>query len=901
MSVPLPLRRALTVAFVLALSLFAAGCQRGEDEDDAAAAPDDPFGIDIARTIESPGISAGADVLVDTWGIPHIFAANPNDALHIQAYLSCKDRLFEMDMARRIPQGRLGELLGQLPAVGPIAADLIVRTVDLDFRSIMMGPDGVLIADRLIETMDEGVLALVQAYANGVNECLADIVAGRNGLTEPPAYEGLVAVDPAVLEPWTPYDTVSLLMLSLWSASNSVSRELAFGEALAALGPEKFLDFFRGQPADPTTILPDGFDSIDPLAIDAAPIDKAALVRRADELRPALDAIRGARERLDELHGFFGSPGFHSNSWSVAGDRIAADGSFVANDPHLDLLHPPFFWIVHVDTTLYGEGDLNFAGLAIAGAPGVQIGHNGRVGWGGTNAYMDTYDAYVETLADGGESVVFKGGPVKIYNAQQEFFRDMTHEAEPRKIPVQIVPHHGPIVPGSCTKTHCVSLKWTAQEPGTEMQAYLDILFAKDVDEALDAWSLYRKGPYNWAVGDASGRIGFSAAVDMPIRDNWKVYPPYLPLPGDGLAEWVGFVPDEFVPRMTDPESGQIVTANNDIIGTMLDNDPTDDPHYFYYDMDLGLRAGRIDRMLTGLGDPLSLDDMERVQTDNFSVLGRRIVPHLLDAANVRPELVDGARAEGLARLAAWNFTTPTGVTHAWRDTWPSDEEIAESIGATIFHSFFGHLALRTFADEFEDAGLDLPGLSGGPQWEARCLLKLLEDVGALIHGEAWWDDIRTPEVETREEIVLAALGDAMDELFEILGGVTGEWQWGRVHTSEFGLSFEGIEIPSFLSPVLGPAPRGGGTFTVNVANVTSLVGDYRDGHAPGARMVMNVDGEKNESRVVIPGGQSERFDSPHRDDLFDEFLNDAYIPLYWTIDEIVPVTAERIRFTPAS
>ncbi len=891
-------------ALVLLIAIFTlTACERGDDEEAAAG---DPFGIPIDTLITQYNLQDDVDVLVDPWGIPHIYARNDHDAWYVQGYLAAKDRFFQMDLARRLGTGRLGEVLGEIPLLGPIVGLLVAQDIDLYYRAIFSDRQGRAIADALLETLDPQVEEVLAAYAEGVNAWLYDVITMRHGMTEPPAYEGLVNPEASMLDPWSVRDTLALLVVSMWSASNSVDQELAMGEALLALGPEQFADFFRAQPDDPTTVLPNGAGDITPASYGV----EVPLAQIADDLRPAGEALRAALAAAAAAGTNLFAPGMHSNNWAVDGAHSAGGHALLANDPHLSMLNPAYFWLCHVDSKTLGDGAISFAGLSFPGAPGAQIGHNDYIGWAGTSAGYDTYDAYVEELDPANdEAVLFDGESVPLHRAElsQEMFNitlDGTHEA--RRMPIRIVPHHGPIVPGSCKKGRCISLRWTGAEAGDEMNAFIDVLTATDVEEGLAALAQYRRGPYNWLVADRDGRVGYVAAAELPQRQNWRERPPYLPLPGTGTAEWGAATPDEDLARLVDPAAGYIATANNDIYGALRDNDPTDETYYYYFSLDIGYRAGRIADLLSGRdggADPhaLTLEDMRRFQADNVSLLAQRAVPHLLAAAQARPDLVDTVMQGALDYLTVWDYTTPAGEPDRFRPALVDETTRRNSVAATLFHVWFGHAAAMIFGDEFAAARVDLPGeeSESGPQFEARALLNLLNDEASTHRGAAWFDDVETARIETREEILLAAWRAAIDFLSLELGPEMAEWTWGRLHTAEFGLIFEGFTVPDLISPILGPAAADGGNFTVNVANSYGLTEDYQAAHAPAGRMVMEIDGDRFESWAVLPGGQSERYDSPHFQDLFAHYLSGELAPVLYTIDEILPVTVERIKFAP--
>ncbi|MCZ7582058.1 MAG: penicillin acylase family protein [Deltaproteobacteria bacterium] len=875
---------------------FVTGCDEGEDDEDEGVLP-------VAQEVPVEGLQEPVEVYLDAYGVPHIYAMNDHDALFSQGYLAARDRFFEMDMARRLGSGRLGELLGQVPALGTVVAELIAWEVDLYFRSLLIGLDGRPVADSIYDQIkdDDWVMGLLNSYCDGVNAYLADLIARRNGVTEPPVYNGIVDVRPEHLEPWTPRDIISILMVNSWSASNSVSAELSLAEALEALGPEKFLDFYRAQPVTNVTALGAGGEK------KAAAVDKeaqlAALKKTAERLAPAMDAIRAAREATDAARTTLASQGFHSNNWAVDAAHSATGNALIANDPHLSMLNPPFFWLSHVDSVTLGSGSLSFAGLSVPGAPGAHLGgHNGRVAWGETNAYYDVYDAYIETYRNG--AVEFEGDEVPVYHAQQEFNLDLDGRAGSVKYPVQIVPHHGAIVPGSCKKGHCVSLRWTGSEPGRELYAFMDLLYVENVGEALDALEQYRRGAYNWALADTSGNIGYIAGCEVPIRENWQTQPPYLPLPGTGGAEWIGSVPDEAIACQMNPARGYVATANNDIYGTLLDNDVTNDEYYFYFNTDLGLRAGRIDEMLSGTdlhfdANALTLDDMKRMQTDTTSDAARRLVPFLQAAAENLPKRVDADMRDALDLFESWNFTTPSGTPDFWRPEVPPRDVQSASAATLVFHTWWAELIRATFGDEFKKAKWKLPSESAPPQYETKALLTLLENPEEMILGEAWWDDVGTPfRVETRDETLLNALHAALARLEEDMGPDWDDWRWGEAHTAEYGVSFEGITVPSFISPVLGPGAADGGNFTVNVANWTDA-DDFRDSHSPAARFVAEAQDDGFMAYAILPGGQSERYDSPHYDDQFPLYLSGEYIPIPFHYDDVLAVADDHLRLVP--
>ena len=208
----------LPLAIALTFLVLVAACNRGDDEEKTSG---DPFGIAVTSTNVQSGLTAEADVMVDQWGIPHIYAGNDRDAWFIQGYKAATDRFAQMDLARHLGQGRIAEIIGEIPAAGWPIAFLMAKDVDLFYRSMFTASNGHLVAEIIEEQLNDERTAILQAYADGVNAYLADVIGGRNNALLPSAYSGLINLDPEDIDPWTVFDTLSILVVSFWSASNS--------------------------------------------------------------------------------------------------------------------------------------------------------------------------------------------------------------------------------------------------------------------------------------------------------------------------------------------------------------------------------------------------------------------------------------------------------------------------------------------------------------------------------------------------------------------------------------------------------------------------------------------------------------------------------------------------------
>lgn len=865
------------------------------------------------------GLAGRVDVVVDAHGIQHVYAQNDHDAFVVQGYLCAHERFFEIELLRRIAAGRLSELVGEIPGLGPAAAGFVARELDLYYRTIFTSPRGTRLSQEVLGTLPPEALQVLEAYCDGLNAYIADLAQGKNRARMPTQFLGpFLPVDPALIPEYTPETIVDLALFFLWFLCSTVDYELEYAQILRSVGPDVFGKVMRVAPADPSIVLPGfmsrywtGTEMIRTVASSAG-VPGAAVqwIRQVPG-----SVISGSLERLERARAlvpFFGKSASHSNNWVVSGAHTDSGYPFVCNDPHLSMLAPSNFLIVHLDAKTFGQGKIHIAGGAIAGLPGILLGHNDSVAWAQTAMLYDASDLYVETIIPGRrggpDAVLFNGAAIPLTRVKERFRLGMSPASPFEELTVEVVPHHGPLLPGSRQGSRAMSLKWVGYQPEafTDVLTFLGLLIAANTHEVFDALGSFRTGSGNWVFADRNGTIGYSGHSLIPIRNNQRDYPPYLPMPGTGEAEWIGYVPEAKLPQAVDPEVGFITSSNNDAIGTTLDNDPLNDEYYLYYCRKLGFRARRIEDLLrrgmqrpSGAGD-LTMEDMARIQADTVSLAGARFTPFILEAYRARADRGSTASArltEAVERLAAWDFSTPTGLPAGFREEPPDDGEISNSVACSIFHAWLNRFVQNSLGDEF--GAQPLPGSHGedGPQFEVKALLHALEDgVDASV-----FDDVRTPEVvETADEIILRSLAEALDTLQRLFNTADmGEWRWGALHTATFAFGMSDIVLPDSISPVLGPYPNDGANFTVDVGNQAGLGDRFFQVHCPQMRFITEVRAPEFATRIVIPCGQSGVRGDRHFDDLMPLWLNNQYVDLAFTPQEVIRVMENHIVFVP--
>src|SRR5690606_12151442 len=212
----------------------------------------------------------------------------------------------------------------------------------------------------------------------------------------------------------------------------------------------------------------------------------------------------------------------------------------------------------------------------------------------------------------------------------------------------------------------------------------------------------------NFVVIDRDGHIGWFPYNRLPTRP-WASaeLPPWLPLPGDGSAEWGEPIPYSELPQAMDPPAGFIATANNDMTGALADGDPTDDGYPFMQSfVDIGYRHQRIVDLLDAT-EQHDLASMQAIQADVRSLVGEAVAPEVVEALD--GEELEPAGQAVVDALAAWDYQCPTGLAASDPDAPPAEDaaELASARGCAAFHVLWPHLRELTFGDELDAADVD--------------------------------------------------------------------------------------------------------------------------------------------------------------------------------------------------
>lgn len=537
------------------------------------------------------GVRAPVEIIRDEWGVPHIYAANEHDLFFAQGFTHAQDRLFQMDLNRRVGLGRLAEVMGPLG-------------VGLDKFARYLGWPRV--ARAQAAGTDPATNEIIAAYSSGVNAFIA---------TQPlPAEFKVLAYRP---EPWDSLAMSAWATVLAWGLSCNWETELLRAWLLDELGPERAADLTPVYAENYATTIPD-----------------EQVGRRLAE------GLLGAF-RETATHGPVGAPlfgsGLGSNNWVVSGARTASGRPHLANDPHLPPVFPTIWYANHLSAS-----DFQVTGFTLPGIPGVIIGHNQYCAWGLTNAFPDVQDVYIERFHPEDPARYQVNGEWQAAELTEEAI--VVRGLRDVKITVRST-RHGPVFSDVLPGKHAdLSYNWTLFHSGNHLQAVLASNRATDwpsFRESLRHWSFPSQ---NVVYAGTDGTIAYLMPGLVPRRRKGDGLTPVPGWTDDYL--WDGFIPFDELPLYVNPPEGFIATANNCMAGDSY-------PHLLTGEWMPDYRVRRIRELLAGRPE-ITLDDHRRIQNESVSLMARRFLATALPILSEAPN-GDKDVSDALARLAVWD------------------------------------------------------------------------------------------------------------------------------------------------------------------------------------------------------------------------------------------------------
>lgn len=821
-------------------------------------------------TGQIPGLSGTVTATYDEHGFLHLACATDDDCHAAMGYLHAQNRFFFMDLLRHTVRGSLGSM---------IAAGDAVLAQDFRNRLYYSTAQGEPLEQVLSEQADDKTRAEMAAYTRGVNAWLDDMRAQKNGATLTEEYD-LAPVVKGTIRDWEVEDSFAVGLYVMHDLSDFSPEELYRARQTAVVGPALATDLLSLQPIYATSILPDGA-SPTPAPPGEMPAEVVARAKAVAAL-PFTQLPTGGMQR--EPFGLRERGSSGSSSWALSPKRTAGGRALLASTPHLALTNPSFWFPVEVDSKSSGKGNYHVAGASIPGLPTVLTGHNEKIAWGVSTAYWDTSDVYLEELSDDGKSVKWKGQDVAIVEKTMAFADAST--GTPVMKTLRWVPHHGPIVSEGLAAKKAVSIRWVAHEGSTDLQGLQKLARASTVDEARTALLDLTAADQNFVVIDTAGSIGWFPFSRVPRRPWASTFlPPWMPLPGDGSAEWDGYVDPAQLPQAKDPASGVLVTANNAMTGATADGDPTNDGEAALqsWAKDSGVRARRISGLLDAGGSTHTLETMRSMQGDTYSVLGEVLTPILLKTDPKAFPLPLGGPI--LEALKVWKFTCPTGLASHDPNGSKSEDpaEGSEARGCTAFHTVLFLALGAALHDEVVTAD---PTATRGTSDAMSLVMRSILAPATLAHGQTFWDRVTTEDqVETRDYILASALVNAGYAISPIGVPILDDLRWGRVHPLSLERLHDSSAVPDDSE---GPHAAPGaylalsaGPLTFNLTNLPSSPSAKQLPHDSGSslRTLIEATPDGPRMRLVYPGGADLHRGGPFHNNLVSRWLANEPAP----------------------
>ena len=790
------------------------------------------------------GIKDKVTITRDTWGIPHIYADSEADAHFGLGYALAQDRLFQMELQRRLARGELSELLG--PSL--VEADKFFRTYLFRRKAedYLSAP----------EKIDPRALTVLDSFIAGVN---AFIEKG-----DLPVEYSLLGAKPRA---FTRLDCMSVMGYMAYSFAEGINVDSLYSQLMKKLPGYNIEELFPGYSKEkPMTIMEtqaffrgDSNAVLDSTVTDTADTHSNGIVKRALSLFSGMKKDKTLAQVLDLVPRFRGS-----NSWTIAPSRSASGHAMLASDPHMDLSNPAILYEAHVKCGTYEN-----YGYYLAILPFPLFGHDRNKAWGITMFENDDCDLYCETFHPKNRSLVkYRGRWVKARIIKETIKvkggDDVIHQ-------VTVTPH-GPVISDFIDeyKGKPVSLFWAFLQRENPM---LDALYrasrAENMDDFEKGLSLLTAPGLNFAYADSAGNTAWWAAGTVFIRPAHVNHQNILD-GASGRDEILGYLPFSLNPHLKNPASGIIVTANNRSTDRPLG--PVKDIKGYWAPSD---RAERITQLLSSR-KKWDLESMKKVQNDLTPPNAARIINEVASVLEKKDGFISGlsdAELEAWKILKSWDLVADT-----------------ESIGATVYQFLAYHILRQTLADEMGDVYFKR-FLKHHGRW--NYIKALVKD-----NTSRYWDDTATAEKEKRPDILARAFRTAIADLRENYGRNMNKWQWGKIHTVEYAHPI-GEQKPMNLIFNIGPFPAPGESRVISYYSYRFSEHKYTVTGQSAKRQLIDFSDLSN-CLTVMPTGNSGNVASRHYDDQVELYLKGGYRVINFTDAQIKENTESTLTLNPA-
>jgi penicillin G amidase len=562
-------------------------------------------------------------------------------------------------------------------------------------------------------------------------------------------------------------------------------------------------------------------DSLEPIIPKGTVFPKPTVV----PVKPAgADSIYlGKKDTAQLVDLYQPDPNNGSNNWAVAGSKTKSGAPILCNDPHLELSLPSIWYEMQVTTST-----MNAYGVSFPGIPGIVIGFNDSVAFGFTNSQRDVRDYYEIKFKDDSRQQYWFNKAWKDATMRPEIIKV---KGKPDIIDSVAYTVFGPVMYDKTFPADTISFKeknlavrWSAHDPSNELLMWYYLDRAKNYDDYCNAIKYFSCPSQNMAFASKRGDIAIWQQGHMPaLWDRQGVYV----MPGfDSSYMWQDYIPMEENPHVVNPERGFVSSANQR---------PVDSTYPYFIPGKYDLYRGYTINKRLGALQQITPQDMMNLHNENYNAFAQMMRPILLKYTDENKLSADEKKMVDMVRN--WNLKNDY------------DEK-----AATVYQTWFDSLEVVVWSDELTKAKGLYPS--------ERTLVE------ALLRDSAfkYIDDINTPEKETLNDAVTAALKKATPELMD--EDKNDQLTWGKHKNTTIYHLLRTSAMP-FARPSLHV---GGGQHIVNAV---------QHSHGPSWRMIVQLT-DKIEAYGVYPGGQSGNPGSKYYDSFVDKWAAGKYYTIWF-------------------
>ena len=762
--------------------------------------------LNVAHLLEPVNVS------IDSSGVAHIVAQNNHDLFVAQGYYVASNRLFQMELQVLLASGNLSRYVGK----AALGSDMTMHLIGL--------PQDAYHLQMLLEDEYPQYYAYLSDYSTGVNDFINHT---QNSL---PFGFKLLGFHPFY---WTPFDILVWQEFMSWSLITGSSDPLASAIMYNAFGYSNLTQIWPYYPyyTQSVTVVP-GSGSVNGYGLSSQSVPPGYLWSQnwysqwatgvnTSYLGTLQTLLFGALANIsDPYAGIMTSyldNGVGSNSWVVASSYSTDHNPILANDPHLTL-YAPSLWI----PLQLKDSSMNVTGWALAGIPGILIGHTSRTAWGLTTPEGNSANDYLEILR--GNSYLYDGTwhPMTVLN-----YTLLGH------IHSIYYTNNGPLIARNANAG--ISMRWSTPSSSLDLVAEIMLDQSGNYTQMVDALQYWGSPPQNFALVSIHN-AGIITAGKYPLINETLPDGKTVSVVGSrtllngttGAYEPVGYVPFNYLPQSENPARGFLFAPNQPTAGM---NYPYPFIGGFWAS---GGRAETIFHFLNSSGG-MDIRLMMSLQSNVSDYWASQLTPLVVKALSGLP--MTQVQSEAYQYLASWNYT-------AYQD----------EVGITVYWYFLSEFYNMTFDRIYQDHGL-----SGMPSPYTSSAIYLAQNAPDSF----WFNGNFTATAR-------AAFSAAVQFLAQKLGAVSG-WTWGRVHRLEIS-SYTGLSALS-----IGPIPIWGDSHTVSVGGVPLSLAVPEQNVTVSSSLREIAEPASGTFYGVFPGGPSENILSHYFDNQLQTWINHGY------------------------